>query len=141
MYDCHTHEGVKVVAQPPLLTFSPSNPPPLLEAANEPWRLFQHKVEGYMAKYAALWEAAESATPRLGPVVPHDQKLERESQANQQFEQIKARLRRFPRSREQREVWRQELLNAARELAGGSFGQLVQRGGGRTIQLEARIEF
>jgi hypothetical protein len=23
----------------------------------------------------------------------------------------------------------------------GSFGQLVQRGGGRTVQLEARVEF
>jgi hypothetical protein len=54
----------------------------------------------------------------LGPVIPPSQKIERESRATRQLEEIKTRLRQFPRSREQRAVWRQNLLNTARDMAG-----------------------
>jgi hypothetical protein len=107
-----------VIAQLPLLKFYPPNRRTSLEVVNGAWQLFQWRVEGYTAKYAALWEAVEATTPRLGPDIPSSQKLERESRATREFERIKTRLRQIPRLREQREVWRQDLLNTARELAG-----------------------
>jgi hypothetical protein len=86
------------------------------------WRLFQERVEGYAARYAALWESIEAGPPPLGPAIPLCDKLKREARANGQFEEIKAHLRQFPRSREKREDWRGKLLNSAREIAGDSLG-------------------
>jgi len=107
-----------VTAQAPPLEFPPLGLQPSFGVFDGPWRLFQRRVEGYTSKYAALWEAAEATPPRLGPIISPGQKLERESSATRQFEGIKTKLRQVPRLREQREVWRQNLLNTARDLAG-----------------------
>jgi hypothetical protein len=55
-------------------------------------------------------------------VVPVPDKLKREAEADRQAEEIKGRMRAFPRSREKRGAWREDLLNTAREMAQGSLG-------------------
>jgi len=99
--------------------FSGFSPP--AGAANG-WRCFQQKVERYTSSCAALWDDAGTATPCLGPVIPLSAKLEREAQAERQMEEIKARLRRFPRSPRDRGAWREALLNTSREMARNSLG-------------------
>jgi hypothetical protein len=111
-----------VIAQLPLPVSRPARGPALPQWPADPWPLFQQRVKGYAARYAALWESVEAATPRLGPVVPLPGKLKREAQADAQFEAIKTLLRQFPRSHEQREGWRAKLLNAGREIAGRTLG-------------------
>ncbi|HEY5914952.1 MAG TPA: hypothetical protein VJA21_30535 [Verrucomicrobiae bacterium] len=122
MYDSHAPESDRGIAQlPPLPLFSLISLP-LPGPSEVPWRLSRQTVENYVAKYTALWEAADAATPRMGPVIPPRQKLERESRLNLQLEEIKTKLRCFPRSRQRREGWREDLLNTAKELAGRTLG-------------------
>ena len=97
-------------------------PPLAVEARGQPWLLFQREVDGYTSRYAAVWEAAEAATPRLGPAITLSEKLENEAQASRYMEELKGRLRRFPRSRDRRRAWRETLLGAGKEAARASLG-------------------
>lgn len=89
---------------------------------NASWPLFQHGVAGYVARHEALWESIEAATLDLGPPIPLPDKLKRESRIDGQLEEIKSRLREFPRSRNRREGWRNTFLNTMREMADTSLG-------------------
>src|SRR5208283_3189341 len=120
LYARSIHEGTKVIALIPV-----SIPPhawTCSEPGEEPWLLFQQRVDGHTTRYARLWEAADVVTPCLGPAVSLSEKLEREAHAERQLEEINGRLRGFPRSREKRGAWREALLNAARAAARSSLG-------------------
>jgi hypothetical protein len=98
------------------------SPQTVFDGAEERWLLFQQKVDGYTARYAALWEAAEAATPRLGPDITLSEKIDREAQANRQLQEIKSHLQESPRCREQRETWCEALLPKVKEMARCNLG-------------------
>ena len=78
--------------------------------------VFQQRVDCLVAKYAALWRATETSSPELGPIVAPPEKARREAQAERSGQEMEARLRRFPRSKEKRGPWRCDLLESARRL-------------------------
>ena len=82
---------------------------------------FQQRFGGYCAKHERLWTHAPT-DPDWGPVISLSEKIEREEQASRWAEKFEALARRYPASPEGREVWKWELLSAAREVAITSLG-------------------
>jgi hypothetical protein len=85
-------------------------------------RSFPERIEDYTAGYAALWQAAGSGTPRLGPGVGPDEQASRERQADRCIADIERRLRQYPRTRARREIWREDFLRTLQAMAKGCLG-------------------
>ena len=79
---------------------------------------FDRRTDGYAAKCAAAWTEANAASTVFGATVDLAAKLEREHRGDRYGEEMEARLRRWPASPAKRGVWRQDLLDAVRRIAG-----------------------
>ncbi|MGO8931814.1 MAG: hypothetical protein ACLQU3_33585 [Limisphaerales bacterium] len=79
---------------------------------------FDRRTQGYAAKCAAFWAEASATSSGFGATVDLTAKLEREHRADRYVEEMEARLRRCPASPARRAVWRQDLLDAVRRIAG-----------------------
>jgi len=97
-----------------------------VDSPNTPWslassdasRVFQRRIENFTTGYANLWRTAPGGPPRLEPGFSPGEQAERESRADRESEQLKARLRQFPGRPEERAAWRANLLERARQMAG-----------------------
>ncbi len=123
--EAETHSFIETAA--PVLQIAPpasapESPRRVAESFDGGWRLFQDRLERYAARCAVLWKAAEPVTPDLGRPTTASDKLRRERKTEECLEEVKRRLRRYPRSTEARGVWCRDFLKAAREMASGCLG-------------------
>ena len=79
---------------------------------------FDRRTDGYAAKCAATWNEASATSSGFGATVALAPKMDREHRADRYVVEIEARLRRWPASPARRATWRQDLLDAARRIAG-----------------------
>ncbi len=80
------------------------------------------RVEDLTVGFGALWEAAGSGRPRLGPDVGPDEQASRERKANECIADIDRRLRQYPGANAKREVWREDFLRTLQDMARGCLG-------------------
>ena len=79
---------------------------------------FDRRTLGYAAKCAAAWAETSAVSADFGATVDLAAKLEREHRADRYVEEMEALLRRYPASPAKRAIWRRDLLEAARRIAG-----------------------
>ncbi len=85
-------------------------------------RPFSQRVEACAVRFGALWEAAGSDTPRLGPRVRRDNQASRERKADERIADVDRRLRQYPDTKARREVWREDFLRTLQDMAMGCLG-------------------
>jgi len=83
---------------------------------------FDRRTERYATRCAAAWAEANAAAPEFGATVSLAAKLQREQRADRYLEETERRLRQWPSTPAKRGIWRQDLLSAARRMAGDYLG-------------------
>jgi hypothetical protein len=85
-------------------------------------RSFPERIEDYTTGCAALWKAADSSTPKLGPGVRPEEQAGHERQADECIADIDRRLRQYPRTKAKREAWREDFLRTLQAMAKNCLG-------------------
>src|ERR1035441_8475825 len=81
-------------------------------------QVFNRRIEAYAVKCAAAWAEAKAAPHEFGVSILLPTKLEHERRADRYVDEMEGLLRRWPASPAKRGVWRQNLLDALRRMAG-----------------------
>jgi hypothetical protein len=93
-------------------------PPSAANPGEAEQQVFDRRIEHYAAKCAVAWAEATAASPGFGATVCLAAKREREQRADRYLDDTEKRLRHWPASPAKRAVWREDLLNTSRRMAG-----------------------
>jgi hypothetical protein len=104
------------VTRPPVAQSSQPQSAACADEAEQ--EVFDCRIERYAARCAAVWAEAGNASPEFGATVCPAAKLECEHYADRSLDEIEQMLRRWPASTAKRAIWRHDLLNALRRIAG-----------------------